>query len=206
MPDQPRRPRTLNDARTEAEAAFKKTTTEVAELPPKKTTLPNVKELVSLRIDQDVLEHFQEGGLGWQGRRNGALRNRARECAHNDPAPAIGGWQAPDIRRREKSGRGLDHQHPENNGNGIFGAGQRLHHGDGNAESDGRGERDQLARIDLAGDGANDNDDADHAEHDRRNLPYRHALAEKARSKNGSPDRHGEFDRPHPTERNPRQS
>ena len=50
MPDQPRRPRTLNDARTEAEAAFKKTTTKVADLPPRKTALPNVKELVSLRI------------------------------------------------------------------------------------------------------------------------------------------------------------
>ena len=76
MPDQPRRPRTLNDARTEAEAAFKKTTTKVAELP-KKTALPNVKELVSLRIDQDVLEHFQEGGAGWQERINDALRKAA---------------------------------------------------------------------------------------------------------------------------------
>jgi uncharacterized protein (DUF4415 family) len=77
MPDQPRRPRTLNDARTEAEAAFKKTTNKVAELPPKKTALPNVKELVSLRIDQDVLEHFQEGGAGWQERINDALRKAA---------------------------------------------------------------------------------------------------------------------------------
>ena len=74
MPDQPRRPRTLNDARTEAEAAFKKTTTKVADLPPRKTALPNVKELVSLRIDQDVLEHFQESGPGWQERINDALR------------------------------------------------------------------------------------------------------------------------------------
>ena len=74
MPDQPRRPRTLNDARTEAEAPFKKTTTKVADLPPRKTALPNVKELVSLRIDQDVLEHFQEGGPGWQERINDALR------------------------------------------------------------------------------------------------------------------------------------
>jgi len=31
MSDQPRRPRTLNDARTEAEAAFKKTTTKVVQ-------------------------------------------------------------------------------------------------------------------------------------------------------------------------------
>jgi uncharacterized protein (DUF4415 family) len=77
MPDQPRRPRTLNDARTEAEAAFKKTTTKVPEAPPKKTVLPSVKELVSLRIDQDVLEYFQEGGPGWQERINDALRKAA---------------------------------------------------------------------------------------------------------------------------------
>ncbi len=38
MADQPRRPRTLNDARTEAEAAFKKTTTKVVEAPPKPTS------------------------------------------------------------------------------------------------------------------------------------------------------------------------
>ncbi len=35
MADQPRRPRTLNDARSEAEAAFKRTTAKVAEAPPK---------------------------------------------------------------------------------------------------------------------------------------------------------------------------
>ena len=77
MSQPPRRPRTLNDARTEAEAAFKQTTTKVPELPPKKVGLPNVKELVSLRIDQDVLEHFQEGGPGWQERINDALRKAA---------------------------------------------------------------------------------------------------------------------------------
>jgi uncharacterized protein (DUF4415 family) len=75
--DQPRRPRTLSDARTEAEAAFKRTTTKVAETPPKTTALPGVKELVSLRIDQDVLEHFREGGAGWQERINEALRKAA---------------------------------------------------------------------------------------------------------------------------------
>jgi uncharacterized protein (DUF4415 family) len=77
MADQPRRPRTLNDARTEAEAAFKKTTTKVPEAPPKPVTLPGVKQMVSLRIDQDVLEHFQEGGAGWQDRINEALRKAA---------------------------------------------------------------------------------------------------------------------------------
>jgi uncharacterized protein (DUF4415 family) len=75
--DQPRRPRTLNDARTEAEAAFKRTTTKTPEVPPKTTALPGVKELVSLRIDQDVLEHFQAGGPGWQDRINEALRKAA---------------------------------------------------------------------------------------------------------------------------------
>jgi uncharacterized protein (DUF4415 family) len=75
--DQPRRPRTLNDARTEAEAAFKRTTTKVVEAPPKKEAVPGVRELVSLRIDQDVLEHFQQGGPGWQDRINEALRKAA---------------------------------------------------------------------------------------------------------------------------------
>ena len=74
MSDQPRRPRTLNDARSEAEAAFKRTTTKVPRRRPKKTALPGVKELVSLRIDQDVLEDFQDDGPGWQDRINEALR------------------------------------------------------------------------------------------------------------------------------------
>jgi len=77
VPDQPRRPRTLNDARTEAEAAFKKVTRKEAEAPPRKTALPGVKEQVSLRIDQDVLEFFREGGPGWQDRINDALRKAA---------------------------------------------------------------------------------------------------------------------------------
>jgi uncharacterized protein (DUF4415 family) len=77
MSQPPRRPRTLNDARTEAEAAFRKTTTKVPEAPPTKPALPGVKELVSLRIDQDVLAHFQEGGPGWQDRINDALRKAA---------------------------------------------------------------------------------------------------------------------------------
>ena len=58
MTDLPRRPRTLNDARTEAESAFKKATAKVAEAPPRKITLPGVREQVTLRIDQDVLEYF----------------------------------------------------------------------------------------------------------------------------------------------------
>jgi uncharacterized protein (DUF4415 family) len=77
MADQPRRPRTLNDARSEAEAAFKKVTTKVAEAPPKKNAIPGVKEQVTLRIDQDVLDHFRSSGPGWQDRINDALRKAA---------------------------------------------------------------------------------------------------------------------------------
>jgi uncharacterized protein (DUF4415 family) len=69
----------LNDARTEAEAAFKKVTTKPVEtaVVVKKRALPGVKEMVSLRLDQDVLEHFQSEGPGWQDRINAALRKAA---------------------------------------------------------------------------------------------------------------------------------
>ncbi|HTO66409.1 MAG TPA: BrnA antitoxin family protein [Bradyrhizobium sp.] len=77
MAEQPRRPRTLNDARTEAEAAFKKATAKVAAAPPKQAAIPGVKEQVTLRIDQDVLEFFQQDGPGWQDRINEALRKAA---------------------------------------------------------------------------------------------------------------------------------
>jgi len=77
MADQPRRPRTLHDARTEAEAAFKKVTTKPVEAPPKQVAIPGVKQQVTLRIDQDVLEHFQSDGPGWQDRINAALRKAA---------------------------------------------------------------------------------------------------------------------------------
>lgn len=72
-------------AREAAEAAFKAATTKPAELPPTKPAelppksagLPQGKELVSLRIDRDVLEYFQEQGPGWQERINAALRKAA---------------------------------------------------------------------------------------------------------------------------------
>lgn len=74
----PRRPISGSDARSAAEAAFKAVTTKKAELPPAKpAALPGVKQLVSLRIDQDVLEHFQADGPGWQDRINEALRKTA---------------------------------------------------------------------------------------------------------------------------------
>jgi uncharacterized protein (DUF4415 family) len=63
-----------SDPRQAAEAAFKAATTKPAEPLPKAPSLPGVRELVSLRIDRDVLDHFQEGGAGWQDRINEALR------------------------------------------------------------------------------------------------------------------------------------
>ena len=66
-----------NDPRDAAEAAFKKATTKPADLPPPAPSLPGVKEMVSLRIDRDVLDYFQEEGPGWQERINAALRKAA---------------------------------------------------------------------------------------------------------------------------------
>lgn len=71
------RPRRTRDARDAAEQAFKAATTKPAEPLPKPPSLPGAKELVSLRIDRDVLDYFQEGGPGWQERINDALRKAA---------------------------------------------------------------------------------------------------------------------------------
>ena len=65
------------DPRSAAEKAFKAVTTKPAELPPKTPSLPGAKETVSLRIDRDVLDFFQEGGPGWHERINAALRKAA---------------------------------------------------------------------------------------------------------------------------------
>jgi uncharacterized protein (DUF4415 family) len=66
------------DPRAAAEKAFKAVTApKPAVLPPKPTSPPGVKEMVSLRIDRDVLDFFQEAGPGWQDRINAALRKVA---------------------------------------------------------------------------------------------------------------------------------
>jgi uncharacterized protein (DUF4415 family) len=68
------------DARDAAEAAFKAATTKPVESAPEPTRpapIPNAKETVSLRIDSDVLAHFQDEGPGWQDRINAALRKAA---------------------------------------------------------------------------------------------------------------------------------
>ncbi len=65
------------DPREAAEQAFKAVTTPkpVAPAPPKTPVAPpGGREMVSLRIDRDVLEAFQADGPGWQDRMNAALR------------------------------------------------------------------------------------------------------------------------------------
>ncbi len=70
--------RPTHDARSSAERAFKALTApKPAEIPSKPATLPGMKESVTLRIDRDVLDFFQEGGPGWQERINAALRKAA---------------------------------------------------------------------------------------------------------------------------------
>jgi len=66
--------RTTSDSRWQAEQAFKAAT---APKPAETPALPGVKEMVSLRIDRDVLDFFQEDGPGWQERINAALRKAA---------------------------------------------------------------------------------------------------------------------------------
>jgi uncharacterized protein (DUF4415 family) len=67
------------DARAAAEKAFKAVTTKPPEaaVEPAAFSPPGAKETVTLRIDRDVLDYFQERGPGWQDRINAALRKAA---------------------------------------------------------------------------------------------------------------------------------
>ncbi len=67
----------MTSSRDAAEAAFKVATTKPAEPLPKQPSIPGAKEQVSLRIDREVLDYFQESGPGWQDRINEALRRAA---------------------------------------------------------------------------------------------------------------------------------
>lgn len=64
------------DPRQAAEAVFRKIAKPVEEAP-KASAIPHAKEAVSLRLDRDVLEAFQQAGPGWQERINAALRSAA---------------------------------------------------------------------------------------------------------------------------------
>jgi len=72
------RTRRPTDPRQQAEAAFKAATTKPPEMPAaKRPAVPSAKEQITLRIDRDVLDYFQEAGPGWQERMNEALRKAA---------------------------------------------------------------------------------------------------------------------------------
>ena len=77
MQDRP--PRRVTSSRDAAEAMFKAVTTKPPEPIPAKPrpAVPGAKEQVSLRLDREVLDYFQEGGPGWQDRINEALRKAA---------------------------------------------------------------------------------------------------------------------------------
>lgn len=77
MATTPRRPANPKDA---AEALFKPVK-KVAAPAVERPALPNAKELVSLKIDSDVLAHFQAEGPGWQDRINDTLRAAMKSLA-----------------------------------------------------------------------------------------------------------------------------
>jgi uncharacterized protein (DUF4415 family) len=71
MANPPRRPVSAMDA---AEALFKPAKKVTAAPAVERPALPNTKELVSIKIDSDILAHFQQEGPGWQERINDTLR------------------------------------------------------------------------------------------------------------------------------------
>jgi len=66
-----------SDPRKAAEAVFRAKAPPLPEPAAKAPAIPGAKDQVTLRLDHDVLEHFQEGGPGWQERINAALRKAA---------------------------------------------------------------------------------------------------------------------------------
>jgi uncharacterized protein (DUF4415 family) len=68
------RSRRPTSALDKAEAMFKAATSKPEAATPRNAAVPAGKETVSIRIDRDVLAHFQEDGPGWQDRLNAALR------------------------------------------------------------------------------------------------------------------------------------
>lgn len=66
-------PRRTPNPQDAAEAVFRPAPPPLA-VAPAKAAVPGAKELVSLRLDQDVVEAFQADGPGWQDRINAALR------------------------------------------------------------------------------------------------------------------------------------
>ncbi len=79
MPLPPKRRFHRADPREAAEALFKQAATPPPLPEDKPAVYPNAKELVSLRIDRDILDRFQKDGPGWQDRINRALRQASED-------------------------------------------------------------------------------------------------------------------------------
>ena len=77
MPTPPDRSRRSKDPFKAAEDLFKPAAPKLSEDAPKAPSLPGTKATVTLRIDRDILDVFQEDGPGWQERINAALRKAA---------------------------------------------------------------------------------------------------------------------------------
>ena len=72
------RTRKSRDPFAAAEAVFGKGPARpAAPPPPRAPAVPGARQSVTLRVDEDVLEHFQADGPGWQDRMNAALRAAA---------------------------------------------------------------------------------------------------------------------------------
>ena len=76
MAEPPRR-RRPQDPFKAAEDVFRPAAPKLPDDAPKGAVLPGAKETVTLRLDRDVLDFFQEDGPGWQERINAALRKAA---------------------------------------------------------------------------------------------------------------------------------
>lgn len=75
-------------ARDQAEALFKAPAPAAAPVPAaKRTVVPGAKEMVTLRIDSEVLAYFQDGGPGWQDRINDVLRQAVPAPVDEDLKP-----------------------------------------------------------------------------------------------------------------------
>ncbi len=62
-------------ARDHAEALFKPAAVKVPAIATEKRRMvPGAREMVTLRIDSEVLAYFQDAGPGWQDRINDVLR------------------------------------------------------------------------------------------------------------------------------------
>ena len=73
--DRSRRP---HDPFAAAEAVFSKAAPKAAPAPaPSKSAIPGARQSVTRRVDEEVVEHFQADGPGWQDRMAAALRAAA---------------------------------------------------------------------------------------------------------------------------------